>query len=64
MAVKRCSDVRRQPDQTLNARHKALLPSPPSPLTAMTHIATQEVLDGKPVYWMEKVSDEQYQTLM
>jgi hypothetical protein len=24
--------------------------------------ATQEVLDGKPVNWMEKVSDEQYQT--
>jgi len=27
----------------------------------MTHIATQEVLDGKPVDWLEKVSDEQYQ---
>jgi hypothetical protein len=27
----------------------------------MTHIATQEVLDGKTVDWMEKVSDEQYQ---
>jgi hypothetical protein len=27
----------------------------------MTHIATQEVLDGKPADWMEKVSDEQYQ---
>ncbi|WP_245587571.1 hypothetical protein [Cylindrospermum stagnale] len=27
----------------------------------MTHIATQEVLDGKPVDWMSKVSDEQYQ---
>jgi len=26
----------------------------------MTHIATQEVLDGKPVDWLEKVSDEQY----
>ena len=28
--------------------------------TAMTHIATQENLDGKAVEWMEKVSDEQY----
>lgn len=30
--------------------------------TAMTHIAIQEALDGKVVEWMEKVSDEQYQT--
>jgi quercetin dioxygenase-like cupin family protein len=28
---------------------------------SMTHIAIQEKLDGKPVDWMEKVSDEQYQ---
>ena len=28
----------------------------------MTHIAIQEQLDGKTVDWMEKVSDEQYQT--
>ncbi|UBF30734.1 cupin domain-containing protein (plasmid) [Kovacikia minuta CCNUW1] len=33
-----------------------------SPTTAMTHIAIQEWLDGKPVDWLEKVSDEQYQT--
>jgi quercetin dioxygenase-like cupin family protein len=33
-----------------------------SPTTAMTHIAIQEALDGKAVDWMEKVSDEQYQT--
>jgi quercetin dioxygenase-like cupin family protein len=33
-----------------------------SPTTAMTHIAIQEALDGKLVDWMEKVSDEQYQT--
>ena len=26
----------------------------------MTHIAIQESLDGKPVEWMEKVTDEQY----
>ena len=30
--------------------------------TAMTHIAIQERLDGKTVDWMEKVSDEQYQS--
>jgi quercetin dioxygenase-like cupin family protein len=28
--------------------------------TAVTHIATQEALDGKLVEWMEKVTDEQY----
>lgn len=32
-----------------------------APMTAMTHIATQEQLDGRVVEWMEKVSDEQYQ---
>src|SRR4051812_16741964 len=31
-----------------------------TPTTAMQHIAIQEALDGKPVEWMEKVSDEQY----
>ena len=31
-----------------------------TPTTAMTHIAIQELLDGKNVDWMEKVSDEQY----
>ena len=31
-----------------------------APTTAMTHIAIHERLDGKPVDWMEKVSDEQY----
>lgn len=31
-----------------------------TPTTAMTHIATQENLNGKVVDWMEKVSDEQY----
>ena len=29
---------------------------------AMTHIAIQENLDGKVVDWMEKVSDEQYES--
>ena len=33
-----------------------------TPATAMTHIAIQETLDGKVVDWMEKVSDEQYET--
>jgi quercetin dioxygenase-like cupin family protein len=28
--------------------------------TAMSHIAIAEILDGKVVEWMEKVSDEQY----
>ena len=28
--------------------------------TAMSHIAIQEALNGTPVTWMEKVSDEQY----
>ena len=31
-----------------------------SPTVAMSHIATQEQLNGKVVEWMEKVSDEQY----
>jgi quercetin dioxygenase-like cupin family protein len=30
------------------------------PTTAMAHIAIQEALNGKPVEWMEHVSDEQY----
>lgn len=33
-----------------------------SPATAMTHIAIQEALDGKPVDWLEPVSDEQYRS--
>ena len=31
-----------------------------APMTAMTHLAIQERLNGKAVEWMEKVSDEQY----
>ena len=31
-----------------------------SATTAMTHIAIQEKLNGSPVDWMEKVTDEQY----
>jgi quercetin dioxygenase-like cupin family protein len=31
-----------------------------SSTTAMTHIAIQEALDGKPVDWLEPVSDAQY----
>jgi quercetin dioxygenase-like cupin family protein len=29
-------------------------------LTAMSHIAVQEKLNGSPVAWMEQVTDEQY----
>ena len=32
-----------------------------TPITAMTHIAIQEALDGKAVEWMEQVSEGQYQ---
>ena len=31
-----------------------------SPETAMSHFAIQESLNGSPVNWLEKVSDEQY----
>jgi quercetin dioxygenase-like cupin family protein len=31
-----------------------------SPKTAMTHIAVTELLNGKNVDWLEKVTDEQY----
>jgi quercetin dioxygenase-like cupin family protein len=31
-----------------------------TPTTGMSHIAVQEKLDGSPVTWMEKVTDEQY----
>lgn len=31
-----------------------------TPTTAMSHIAIQEKLNGSPVDWMEKVTDEQY----
>lgn len=34
----------------------------PAPTTAMTHLAVTGVADGKNVHWMEKVSDEQYNT--
>lgn len=33
-----------------------------APTTAMTHIAISEPLDGNVVAWLEKVSDEQYQS--
>lgn len=32
-----------------------------SPDMAMSHIAIQEIIDGTPVTWMEKVADEAYQ---
>ena len=31
-----------------------------APTTAMTHVAIAEILDGKAVEWLEKVSEEQY----
>ena len=31
-----------------------------TPTTAMSHIAVQEKLNGSPVNWLEKVTDEQY----
>lgn len=31
-----------------------------TPDTAMSHIAIQEIIDGTPVTWMEKVSDADY----
>lgn len=31
-----------------------------TPENAMTHIAIAEAVDGSPVTWMEKVTDEQY----
>ncbi len=34
-----------------------------APTTAMTHIAIQETLDGRNVDWLEKVTDEQYQSV-
>ena len=33
-----------------------------APDSAMTHIAIQEAEDGKAVEWMEKVTDEQYES--
>jgi quercetin dioxygenase-like cupin family protein len=33
-----------------------------TPTTAMTHIAIAEKLDGKAVDWLERVTDDQYQT--
>ena len=32
-----------------------------TPITAMTHIAIQEKLDGKAVDWLDHVPDDQYQ---
>ena len=31
-----------------------------TPTTAMSHLAIQEAQNGRPVEWMEKVTDEQY----
>jgi hypothetical protein len=54
MAAKRCSNVRRQPDRTLNARQQ-------STVAIATFTATGDdsyrYSGGKPVDWLEKVSD-------
>src|ERR1700675_537973 len=34
-----------------------------TPATAMAHIAIQEALNGRPVDWMEHVTEEQYQRI-
>ena len=33
-----------------------------SPTSAMTHIAIAEALDGRAVEWLEKVTDQEYET--
>ena len=54
------------PVQTINAGDKIWIEPGEkhwhgaSPTTAMTHVAICEMVDGKAVDWMEKVSDEQY----
>jgi hypothetical protein len=42
----------------VSARREALARA--TPTTAMTHIAIQEMLNGKAVEWLEHVSDESY----
>jgi len=50
------------------ARRRGLVPSGEkhwhgaTATTAITHISIVEQLDGKSANWMEKVSDEQYQS--
>jgi quercetin dioxygenase-like cupin family protein len=63
-----CGLVQRQDDPIEEIRLGDVVWFPPgekhwhgaTATTAMTHIAIQELLDGKTVEWMEKVSDEQY----
>lgn len=31
-----------------------------APTTALSHVAIQEALDGRPVEWLEQVTDDQY----
>jgi hypothetical protein len=61
MAAKQCSDVRRQPDRTLNARQQSIVAIATFTANGNDSYRPQEVLDGKPVDWLEQVSDEQYQ---
>jgi quercetin dioxygenase-like cupin family protein len=63
-----CGWVQREGDRIEEIRPGDVVWFPPgekhwhgaTPTTAMTHIAVQEMLDGKAVNWMEKVADEQY----
>jgi quercetin dioxygenase-like cupin family protein len=64
-----CGRVQRDGGPVLEIRPGDVVWFPPGekhwhgagPATAMTHIAIQEKLNGKPVDWLEKVTDEQYQ---
>jgi hypothetical protein len=52
--------MRRRFYRVLRGEREALAWS--SPNNAMMHIAIQEACNGKVVDWMEKVTDEQYQS--
>jgi quercetin dioxygenase-like cupin family protein len=63
-----CGWVQREGDPVEEVRPGDIVWFPPgekhwhgaTPTTGMTHIAVQELLNGKNVDWMEKVGDEQY----
>lgn len=63
-----CGRVQRQGDKIEEIRAGDVISFAPgekhwhgaSPTTAMTHIAIQEALDGKPVAWLEQVTEEEY----
>jgi quercetin dioxygenase-like cupin family protein len=63
-----CGRVQREGGQIEEIRPGDIVWFPPgekhwhgaAPTTAMTHIAIAEILDGKVVEWLEKVTDEEY----